>query len=227
MSTIGLVGAGHIGSTLARLAVAAGHDVVLSNSRGPETLRDLVEELGPQACAATPQEAAKAADLAVVTVPLMALRDLPATELAGKVVMDTINYYPERDGHVAALDDESTTTSELVQEHLADSRVVKVFNNITSGALGALARPAGSARPLGARRRGGRRGRQDRRHRLPRLHRLRRARPRAARRGLAHPARHRRLRAAVRRRRRLVPPRARGCRAPARAGRRRPRYRDM
>lgn len=144
MSTIGLVGAGHIGSTLARLAVAAGHDVVLSNSRGPETLRDLVEELGPQACAATPQEAAKAADLAVVTVPLVALRDLPATELAGKVVMDTINYYPERDGHVAALDDECTTTSELVQEHLADSRVVKVFNNITSGALGALARPAGS-----------------------------------------------------------------------------------
>ncbi|WP_404350106.1 NAD(P)-binding domain-containing protein [Phycicoccus jejuensis] len=144
MSTIGLVGAGHIGSTLARLAVAAGHDVVMSNSRGPETLRDLVEELGPQACAATPQEAAKAADLAVVTVPLVALRDLPAAELAGKVVMDTINYYPERDGHVAALDDESTTTSELVQEHLADSRVVKVFNNITSGALGTLARPAGA-----------------------------------------------------------------------------------
>lgn len=144
MTTIGLIGAGNIGSTLARLAVAAGHDVVLSNSRGPETLRDLVDELGPQACAATAEEAARAADLAVVTVPLKALADLPAEALAGKVVMDTINYYPERDGQVAALDDESTTTSELVQQHLADSRVVKVFNNIYFEALRQLARPAGA-----------------------------------------------------------------------------------
>lgn len=144
MTTIGLIGAGNIGSTVARLAVAAGHDVVLSNSRGPETLADLVAELGPRARAATTQEAAAAADLAVVTVPLKALGDLPAAELAGKVVMDTINYYPERDGHVAALDDESTTTSELVQAQLSGSRVVKVFNNIYFGALAALARPAGA-----------------------------------------------------------------------------------
>ena len=145
MSTIGLVGAGNIGSTLARLAVAAGHDVVLSNSRGPETLHDLVEELGPRARAATPEEAAAAADLAVVTVPLKALGDLPAAALAGKVVMDTINYYPQRDGHVPELDDESTTTSELVQAHLSGSRVVKVFNNIHFRHLAALARPASAA----------------------------------------------------------------------------------
>ena len=144
MTTIGLIGAGNIGSTVARLAVAAGHDVVLSNSRGPETLADLVADLGPRARAATREEAAEAADLAVVTVPLKALGDLPAGPLAGKVVMDTINYYPDRDGHVAALDDESTTTSELVQAQLSDSHVVKAFNNIFFQHLASLARPAGA-----------------------------------------------------------------------------------
>ncbi|NHA69548.1 NADPH-dependent F420 reductase [Phycicoccus flavus] len=144
MTTIGLIGAGNIGSTVARLAVDAGYDVVLSNSRGPETLADLVADLGPRARAATREEAAAAADLAVVTVPLKAIDDLPVAPLAGKVVMDTINYYPERDGHVAALDDESTTTSELVQERLADSRVVKTFNNIFFAHLASLARPAGA-----------------------------------------------------------------------------------
>ena len=144
MTTIGLIGAGNIGSTVARLAVAVGHDVVLSNSRGPETLADLVADLGPRARAATREEAAEAADLAVVTVPLKALGDLPAGPLAGKVVMDTINYYPDRDGHVAALDDESTTTSELVQAQLSDSHVVKAFNNIFFQHLASLARPAGA-----------------------------------------------------------------------------------
>ena len=143
MTTIGLIGAGNIGSTVARLAVDAGHEVVLSNSRGPGTLSDLVERLGPRARAATKQEAAEAAELAVVTVPLHALGDLPAAPLAGKVVMDTLNYYPERDGHVAALDAETTTTSEMVQAHLAESLVVKTFNNIYFEHLGSLARPAG------------------------------------------------------------------------------------
>ncbi|GGL32321.1 NAD(P)-binding domain-containing protein [Phycicoccus endophyticus] len=144
MTTIGLIGAGNIGGTLARLATGAGYDVVLSNSRGPQTLADLVGDLGPRARAATREEAAAAADLAVVTVPLKALGDLPAGPLAGKVVMDTINYYPERDGRVPALEDESTTTSELVQGQLPDSRVVKVFNNIFFRHLAELARPAGA-----------------------------------------------------------------------------------
>ncbi|MFZ2015884.1 MAG: NAD(P)-binding domain-containing protein [Nocardioides sp.] len=78
MTTLGLIGSGHIGSTLARLAVAAGHDVVLSNSRGPETLQDLVDDLGPHARAATADEAAKAGDLVVVTVPLVAVDQVPA-----------------------------------------------------------------------------------------------------------------------------------------------------
>src|SRR5215212_7134998 len=98
MTTVGLIGSGNIGSTVARLAVDAGHDVVLSNSRGPETLKDLVEELGPHARAATAAEAAEAGDVVVVTVPLKAYRDVPVAPLAGKVVIDTNNYYPSATG---------------------------------------------------------------------------------------------------------------------------------
>jgi predicted dinucleotide-binding enzyme len=143
MTTIGLIGSGHIGSTVARLAVAAGHDVVLSNSRGPETLADLVEELGPNARAATPAEAADAGDLVVVTIPLKSYREVPVEPLRGKVVIDTNNYYPQRDGHIAELDDESTTTAELLQAHLPESKVVKAFNNINFLMLRELARPSG------------------------------------------------------------------------------------
>jgi len=144
MTTIGLIGSGHIGSTVARLAVSAGHDVVLSNSRGPETLQDLVEELGPHARAGTAEEAARAGDLVVLTIPLGAVDQVPAEPLSGKVVIDTCNYYPQRDGQIAALDDESTTTSELVQAHLPESKVVKGFNNIVYIHLLNLARPADS-----------------------------------------------------------------------------------
>jgi len=142
MTTIGLIGSGHIGGTVARLAVAAGYDVVLSNSRGPETLTELVDELGPRARAATPDEAAAAGDLVVVSIPLKAYRSVPAGPLAGKVVLDTNNYYPQRDGQFAELDDRSTTSSELLQAHLGTARVVKVFNNIFFAHLRALARPA-------------------------------------------------------------------------------------
>ena len=145
MTTIGLIGSGNIGSTVARLAVAAGHDVVLSNSRGPQTLQDLVSELGPKARAATPAEAAAAGDIVVVTVPLRAYRDVPAAPLAGKVVIDTNNYYPERDGVFDELEDGSTTTGELLQKHLPEAQVVKGFNNIWFEHLRSLARPAGSA----------------------------------------------------------------------------------
>ena len=143
MTTIGFIGSGNIGSTVARLAVEAGYDVVLSNSRGPETLTELVDRLGPKARAATAAEAAEAGDLVVVTVPLKAYRDVPVEPLRGKVVIDTDNYYPDRDGHIAELDDESTTTSELLQAHLPESSVVKAFNNIYVSHLATLARPAG------------------------------------------------------------------------------------
>jgi 8-hydroxy-5-deazaflavin:NADPH oxidoreductase len=143
VTTIGLIGSGNIGSTVARLAVDAGHDVVLSNSRGPETLTDVVAELGPRARAATAAEAAAAGDIVVVTVPLKNYREVPVEPLRGKVVIDTNNYYPDRDGHIAELDDESTTTSELLQAHLPESAVVKAFNSIYVAQLGTLQRPAG------------------------------------------------------------------------------------
>jgi predicted dinucleotide-binding enzyme len=143
-STIGLIGAGHIGSQVARLAVKHGYDVVVSNSRGPETLADLVAELGPPARAATPAEAGAAGDIVVVTVPLRNYRDVPVAPLAGKIVIDTNNYYPNRDGHIPELDNETTTTSELLQAHLPASRVVKAFNHIYAAQITTDGRPAGA-----------------------------------------------------------------------------------
>jgi predicted dinucleotide-binding enzyme len=145
MSTVGLIGSGNIGGTVARLAIGAGYSVVLSNSRGPETLADLVAELGPNAHAATPAQAAAAGDLVVVSVPLRAYRAVPAEPVAGKTVIDTNNYYPQRDGDIPELDDASITSSELLQRHLPAAHVVKVFNNIYFETLAALPRPADAA----------------------------------------------------------------------------------
>ena len=144
MQTIGLIGAGHIGSQIARLAVRNGYDVVVSNSRGPETLKDLVAELGPRARAATALDAAKAGDVVVVTIPLKNYRQVPVAPLAGKIVIDTNNYYPQRDGNIRELDDESTTTAELLQAHLPTSKVVKAFNHIYAAELTTDGQPAGS-----------------------------------------------------------------------------------
>ena len=144
MKTIALIGAGHIGSQVARLAIRSGYDVVLSNSRGPETLADLVRELGSHARAATPAEAAAAGDLVVVTIPLKNIETVPVEPLAGKIVIDTNNYYPERDGHIRELDEERTTTSGLLQRHLPKSKVVKAFNHIYANELTTHGLPAGT-----------------------------------------------------------------------------------
>jgi predicted dinucleotide-binding enzyme len=144
MTTIGFIGSGHIGGTVAGLAIGAGHDVVLSNSRGPEALVDLVTELGPHASAATTGDAAKQGEIVVVSVPLRAYQDVPIEPLAGKVVIDTNNYYWQRDGHFAELDDESSSSAELLQRHLPTSRVVKAFNHIQYLQLAADGQPAGS-----------------------------------------------------------------------------------
>ena len=145
MTTLGLIGSGRIGSTVARLAVDAGFDVVLSNSRGPETLEGLCAELGPQARAAHGEECAVAGDLVLVSIPLSGYPSLPAGALAGKTVLDTGNYYPQRDGQIAALDTGSLTDSEHLARHIPGARVVKVFNNIFFKHLQNLARPAGAA----------------------------------------------------------------------------------
>ncbi|WP_363249951.1 NAD(P)-binding domain-containing protein [Microbacterium sp.] len=145
MTTVGIIGAGNIGSTLAEGLVQRGYDVVISNSRGPETLADLVARLGDRARAATAQEAAAAGDWAIVTVPLTAVDRIPVEPLAGKIVLDTNNYYWERDGHIAALDDKKTTTSQLLQDHLPGSKVAKAFNHIMSGQILTDGAPAGTA----------------------------------------------------------------------------------
>ncbi|MFC5788620.1 NADP oxidoreductase [Agromyces tardus] len=145
MTTIGIIGAGHIGSQVARAAVANGYDVVIANSRGPETLTELVAELGPKARAATAEQAAEAADVAVVTVPFKAYASIPVEPLAGKIVIDTNNYYFERDGHVPALDDGLETVSGMLQQHLPTSRVAKGFNHIRSAEITTDGKPAGAA----------------------------------------------------------------------------------
>ncbi|MDQ0824115.1 putative dinucleotide-binding enzyme [Arthrobacter sp. B2I5] len=144
MTTIGIIGAGHIGSQVARKAVELGYDVVISNSRGPETLQDLVSELGPKARAATAAEAAAAGDFAVVTVPLKNYKDVPVEPLAGKIVIDTNNYYWERDGRIPALDNGEATTSGLLQEHLPQSKVAKGFNHIMAKDITTDGTPAGT-----------------------------------------------------------------------------------
>jgi 8-hydroxy-5-deazaflavin:NADPH oxidoreductase len=141
---IGLIGAGKIGGTLARLFVAQGHEVAVSNSRGPETLSDLVSELGPAARATTAAEAAEFGDVVVVSVPLGHYQQVPTAGMSGKPVIDTNNYYPQRDGHISPLDDDSTTSSELLQKHLPDTHVVKAFNQIRWTHLGADGKPAGT-----------------------------------------------------------------------------------
>jgi len=142
--TVGFIGAGHIGSQVARLAISCGYPVVISNSRGPETLAALVGELGPRARAATAVDAAKASEIVVVSIPLRNYREVPVAPLAGKIVIDTNNYYPQRDGHIPELDNESTTTSELLQAHLPASKVVKAFNHIYAAQLTTDGRPAGT-----------------------------------------------------------------------------------
>jgi predicted dinucleotide-binding enzyme len=141
MTTVGFIGSGRIGTVLAKLSVAAGYDVLLSNSRGPDTLKDLAAEVG--ALAVTPAEAARA-DLVVVSIPVKAYASVPAID--GKVVLDTGNYSPaRRDGQIPGLDDGALTSSELLQRQVPDAKVVKVFNNIYFRHLEHLARPEGAA----------------------------------------------------------------------------------
>jgi hypothetical protein len=127
---IGIIGAGRIGATLARRFAAAGHDIAIANSRKPHTLRDLANELGDRVHPVLAEEAARSGDLVVVSVPFGRYTELPTEGLAGKTVIDTCNYYPERDGNYPELDQDRTTSSELIQDHLRGAHVVKAFNTM-------------------------------------------------------------------------------------------------
>jgi predicted dinucleotide-binding enzyme len=137
---IGVIGAGNIGATAARLFADAGHDVVISNSRGPETLG---AEEGDGVRAGTVAEAAEHGEVVLVAIPLKALGDLPAEAFEDAIVVDAMNYYPGRDGHVDELDRDETTSTELLARHLEGARVVKAFNTMRAGTLEEGGRPAG------------------------------------------------------------------------------------
>ncbi|MBV1949388.1 NADPH-dependent F420 reductase [Streptomyces sp. BV129] len=142
--TLGIIGTGMVGTGVARRAVAAGVDVILSNSRSPQSLAALVTELGPQARAATPAVAAGEADLVLAAVPLTARTQLPIAELVGKTVIDPMNYAVYPGAEIAELDDNALTSSELVQRDLPGTRLVKAFHSIGPKQLQSLARPAGA-----------------------------------------------------------------------------------
>jgi len=138
---IGIIGSGRIGATTARLFAGAGHEVAIANSRGPESLTEVVKDIGPRARAATVEDAARTGDVVMVAIPLRAYPDLPAEAFAGKIVIDADNYYPERDGKIAELERGETTSSELLARHLAGARVVKAFNTMNFRPLGSEGRP--------------------------------------------------------------------------------------
>ncbi|MFC4146843.1 NADPH-dependent F420 reductase [Micromonospora mangrovi] len=140
---IGIIGSGHIGGTLTRRLSTLGHDVTVTNSRGPQSLTDLAAETG--ATAGTLEEAVNSAELVVVAIPLKAVPALPAELFDGKIVVDADNYYPQRDGDIAELLDRSLSSSRWTAEHLKGARVVKAFNNIQAAHLMESGRPAGSA----------------------------------------------------------------------------------
>ncbi len=139
---IGIIGAGFIGRALARQGIANGHEVMVSNSRGPETLHSLPESLGCQI--GTTLEAAEFSEVVIVAVPFSKYRSLSADALAGKVIIDPNNYYPERDGQIAELDERLTTTSQMIARHLTQSRVVKAFNAVLAADLENAGKPAGT-----------------------------------------------------------------------------------
>jgi 8-hydroxy-5-deazaflavin:NADPH oxidoreductase len=143
MTTIGIIGSGHVGSNLARAAIGRGYAVVLSSSKGPASLAGLVGELGPEATAATPEEAAAAGDFVIVAIPITTVDQVPVEPLAGKVVIATINYFPQRDGHIAAIDNGTTTPPGILQTRLPASKVVRAFSMLDAADMSGDGHPKG------------------------------------------------------------------------------------
>jgi 8-hydroxy-5-deazaflavin:NADPH oxidoreductase len=143
MTTIGIIGSGHVGSSLAQAAIGHGYDVVLSGSGQPNLLATLVSELGPKARAATPGEAAGAGDFVIVATPITAVGSIPAEPLRNKVVIATINYFPQRDGHIAEIDNGAITVPGVLQRHLPDSKVVRAFSMLDAADMSGDGHPEG------------------------------------------------------------------------------------
>lgn len=139
---IGMIGAGMIARAVAAVAIKHGHEVMVSNTRTPDTLFSLTGTLGCKA--GSPREAAEFGDIVLVAIPLKTYQTIPVVPLEGKIVLDATNYYPERDGHIGELDRDEITTSELLARHLPKSKVVKVFNAIQAAHIESAGRPADS-----------------------------------------------------------------------------------
>ena len=141
---IGIVGSGHIGGTLAGKLAQVGHDVALANAHGPQSLQERLENMGDRVRAATVEEAERFGEVVIVAIPFGQYRTLSPELLRGRIVVDTGNYYPQRDGNFAELDDDATTSCELVAEHLQGARVVKAFNALRSDVLRDEGKPVGA-----------------------------------------------------------------------------------
>ena len=139
---IGIIGAGFIGRAIAQHAVRCGHDVMISNSRSPKTLGSTIVAIGCKA--GTAEEAAAFGELVIVAIPFNAYESIPAGPLAGKIIADANNYYPARDGQIAALETRQTTTSEMLARHLPGAKVIKAFNAIMQNDLVDGGRPKGA-----------------------------------------------------------------------------------
>ncbi len=144
MAIIGVIGAGHIGRNFSIAAIERGYDVVISNATGPDTLSDLVSELGPKASAATAAGAAAAGDFAIVAIPLPGTEAVPVQPLAGKIVLSTCNYFPKRDGRFADIDAGKTTVPGYLQEHLPSSNVIRAFNHLDAASIVSDGTPPGT-----------------------------------------------------------------------------------
>ncbi len=127
---IGIIGAGNIGGNAAKLFAKAGHEIAIANSRSPETLNGLIEEIGENAKAVTVAEAIDFGEMVFVSIPFGKYKELPADAFDGKIVIDSNNYYPDRDGEYEEIESNKITSSELLAEHLTGAKIVKAFNTI-------------------------------------------------------------------------------------------------
>lgn len=146
MSTVGFIGSGNVGQALARAVIGLGHEVIMSNSRGPSTLSALIGVLGQQARAGSAAEVIEQADIVVLAIPFTSINQLPAAPMKGKVIVDATNYWAPRDGHIAVIDSGDTTSSEMVAERLPGARIVKAFNSMIAAEIYQHARPSGGAK---------------------------------------------------------------------------------